>query len=99
LEKALNVIGNVSKLYKQGDVQIKRAIATSIFPKKLVFDGKEFRTDEMNSVAKYIFLANSILANKKNRHQIIKNSDAGQVTPEGFEPLTVPIKNRDVLSD
>jgi site-specific DNA recombinase len=91
LEKALNVIGNVSKLYQQGDMQIKRAIASSIFPKKLVFDGKGFRTDEMNSIVKYIFLANSKLENKKNRHQIIKNSDVGQVTPEGFEPLAVPI--------
>jgi site-specific DNA recombinase len=42
LEKALNVIGSISKLYKQGDMQIKRAIASSIFPKKLVFDGTGF---------------------------------------------------------
>jgi site-specific DNA recombinase len=53
----------------------------------------------MNSIAKYIFLAKSTLGNKKNRHQIIKNSDVGQVSAKGFEPLTVPIKNRDVLSD
>jgi site-specific DNA recombinase len=58
-------------------MQIKRAIASSIYPKKLEFDGAGFRTDEMNSIAKYIFLTNSILANKKDRHQIIKNSDVG----------------------
>jgi site-specific DNA recombinase len=39
----LNVIGNVSKLYKQDDMQIKRSIASSIYPKKLVFDGKGFK--------------------------------------------------------
>lgn len=87
----MNAIGNVSKLYKQGDMQIKRAIASSIFPKKLVFDGTGFRTDEMNSITKYIFLTNIALANKKDQHRIVENSDAGQVTPEGFEPLAVPI--------
>jgi site-specific DNA recombinase len=79
-------------------MQIKRAIASSIYPKKLVFDGTGFRTDEMNSITKYIFLTNSALANKKDRHRIVENSDAGQVSAKGFEPLTVPIKNRDALS-
>ncbi|WP_316795627.1 recombinase family protein [Pedobacter agri] len=92
LESALNAIGNVSKLYKHGDIQIKRAIASSIYPKKIEFDGSGFRTDEMNSIAKYIFLATSALEQKKNRHQIVKNSDVGQVIPLGFEPRTTTLK-------
>lgn len=72
LEKALNAIGNVPKLYKQGDMQIKRATASSIFPKKFLFDGNRFRTDEMNSIAKYIFLTNSSLGDEKTDIKSLK---------------------------
>jgi site-specific DNA recombinase len=73
LENALNAVSNISNRYKQGDIETKRIIASSIYPKKPEFDGTEFRTDEMNSIAKYIFLINSALHNKKNRHRIIEN--------------------------
>jgi hypothetical protein len=53
-------------------MQIKRAIASSIYPKKLVFDGKGFRTDEISSITKYIFIIISTLANKKADIELLK---------------------------
>lgn len=79
LDHALNAISSISKRYKQGDMETKRMIASSIYPKKVEFDGTQFRTAEMNVIARYIYLTNKKLINKKNRHQIIENSDVGCV--------------------
>lgn len=88
LDKALDNISNVSKLYKQGDLHTKRTIGCLIYPKKTEFDGTEFQTTKMNTIAKYIFQYNSYLTNKKNRQRIDENSNVGCVTSTGFKPVT-----------
>lgn len=72
LDHALNAISSISKRYKQGDMEIKRMIASSIYPKKVEFDGTEFRTAEMNIIARYIYLANNKLKDKKTDIKSLK---------------------------
>lgn len=52
LEKAIEAVSNITKLYRQGDTESKQAIASSIFPNKLEYDGTTFRTLEMDQAKK-----------------------------------------------
>lgn len=63
---------NLSNLYQQKDLHTKRTIRCLIFPQKVEFDGTAFRTAEMNAMAKYIYLANNELANKKTDIELLK---------------------------
>src|SRR5690606_35937290 len=51
LDRALKYIGSIPKLYSDGEINTKRAIIGSIFPEKLEFDGKTYRTSRMNVIA------------------------------------------------
>ncbi|WP_082632555.1 hypothetical protein [Chryseobacterium sp. IHB B 17019] len=79
---------NLSNLYQQGDLLIKRTIGCLIFPQKVEFDGKNFQTPKMNIVAQCICQYNNGLGNKKNRHRRVKSSNVGLVTSTGFKPVT-----------
>lgn len=67
LDRALQSIVNIPKLYREGGISTKRAVIGSIFPEKLEFDGKTYRTARMNVIANYIFQINNGLLQKKNR--------------------------------
>ncbi len=94
LDKAVNYVSSIAKFHKQGDTESEQAIASSIFPRKLEYDGTAFRTYEMYVIEKYILWVNMSLDDKKNRHQIVYNSDVGLVSAKGFEPLTVCLEGR-----
>jgi len=40
----VETLQNIGKHYQEGEIEIKRAIIGSIFPEKLEFDGKHYRT-------------------------------------------------------
>jgi site-specific DNA recombinase len=67
LDRALQSIVNIPKLYREGGISTKRAVIGSIFPEKLEFDGKTYRTARMNVIANYIFQINNGLLQKRNR--------------------------------
>src|SRR5690606_12279243 len=50
LNKALDIVQNVSNLYIDGNIEKKRTLIGSIFPEKLEFDGTQYRTARINSV-------------------------------------------------
>jgi site-specific DNA recombinase len=55
---------NIGSLYSEGHIETKRAIIGSIFPEKLEFDGSNYRTTRMNSIAGHILLINKGLCKK-----------------------------------
>ncbi|TZF93776.1 hypothetical protein FW781_19010 [Chryseobacterium panacisoli] len=65
IDQALNIVNNISTLYKQGDMLTKRKILCSIFSEKLEFDENHFRTPKLNSALQHILLINNKL--KKNK--------------------------------
>ena len=67
LDRALKYIENIPKMYSEGEINTRRSIIGSIFPEKLEFDGKTYRTARMNVTTNYIFQINNELALKKNR--------------------------------
>lgn len=88
LDKALQSIVNIPKLYREGEINTKRAIIGSIFPEKLKFDGKAYRTARMNVIASHIFHINNELPLKKNRTKESKFQLSCLVAPTGIEPIS-----------
>lgn len=88
LDRALQSIVNIPKLYSEGEIHTKRAVIGSIFPEKLVFDGKTYRTTRMNVIANYIFQINNGLLQKKNRTNESKFHLSCLVAETGLEPVT-----------
>ncbi|MDM1379900.1 recombinase family protein [Myroides marinus] len=88
LDRALDKVVNLGVLYAEGGIQTKREIIGSIFPEKLEFDGKIYRTTRINTLVKCIFQINNELAENKNR--IYENflDISCVVAKTGVEPVT-----------
>src|SRR5690606_23118783 len=86
LDKALQHIQNISKLYREGGIGTKRVVIGSIVPEKLEFDGKTYRTARMNVITHHIFQINNGLPLKKNRTNENIFHLSCLVAPPGLEP-------------
>lgn len=104
LEKALNSLVRLDKLYEQADVQKKREIIGSIYPEKLVFDGINYRTTRLNEAVELIYkLGEGFNENKKG--QISEKTDLSSLVGlPGFEPrqtepksVVLPLYYRPIL--
>lgn len=88
LDKAIQTLTNIDVMFDKGTVTDRRTIISSIFPEKITFDGSQYRTPRLNSVANYIYLINSNLHQIKNR----KSEDffhlSGMVAPSRIELLS-----------
>ncbi|PJR05054.1 recombinase family protein [Avrilella dinanensis] len=86
LNKALDIVQNISSLYTNGDIEKKRTLIGSIFPEKLEFDGTQYRTARINSVFARIFQINNELHKNKNRKNDHFNHFSCLVPEAGIEP-------------
>lgn len=86
LSKSLSVICNLSSLYNASNIETKRKIISSIYPEKIEFTGKQYRTDRVNAIVTYTSLINRLLyigINKDTR----KNMEYPcEVVSPGIEP-------------
>lgn len=87
IHTAIEAITNVPKLYTDSGTKEKRQIIGSIFPEKLEFDGKHYRTARMNTVAYYIFQINNELYSKRKRTNNQFDHLSCLVARRGVEPL------------
>lgn len=87
LDDALNTLSRLSTVYKEGDIETKRYIISSIYPKKLYFDGSTYRTPRVNVIARCILLINNTLLHKKNRTNESFSHLSGLVALTGLEPF------------
>ena len=88
IEKGLQSITNIGKLYKEGGIKTKREIIGSIFPEKLEFDGKIYRTARMNVIVHRIFQVDNELCGDKKRRNDYFNHFSCLVAKTGVEPVT-----------
>ncbi len=88
LDRALRYIESVPQMYSEGEINTRRAVIGSIFPEKLEFDGKTYRTARMNVIANYIFQINNELPQNKNRRNDSQNHFSCLVAPTGIEPIS-----------
>ena len=88
LDKALRYIESIPKLYSEGEIDTKRDIIGSIFPEKLEFDGKTYRTARMNIIASRIIQINNELRPKEKRTNNQFDHLSCLVAETGIEPVT-----------
>ncbi len=68
LKSSFNVLLHLSKFYSDADIEVKQKIIRSIFPEKLEYFNREYRTNRLNEVFSLIASMNKgleIRANKK----------------------------------
>ena len=79
---------DLSELYKSYDIHAKHKLLGSIFPEKLIFDGKKCRTHEMNESLRLCLMFDKGLEKKKTGQLSKYLVLSGVVVPLGFEPST-----------
>ncbi len=86
LNKALNGLTRLDKLYEEADTKRKREIIGSMYPEKLTFDGISYRTSRLNEAVELIYrLGKGFSENKKG--QISNKTDLSLLVDlYGFEP-------------
>lgn len=68
LDKALNGLTKLDRLYAEADTKRKREIIGSMYPEKLTFDGMCYRTSRLNEAVELIYkLGESFSENKKDK--------------------------------
>ena len=80
LDYAITLINSLPKYIDDAPVDVKMKLISSMFPQKLHFDGKSYRTDHFNEVLSLIYQQTNILRGRK-----IKNS-----SKKSDELLSVP---------
>lgn len=88
LKYDISLLKRVDKFFDEAILQVKQKLIGSIFPEKLIFSEKTFRTNKVNRLVQLIILNNNELEekNKGLSNIIITQSHQGWMT--GFEPAT-----------
>jgi site-specific DNA recombinase len=89
LPKALERVSKLESFYRNGTTEDKRQIISSMFPEKIVFDGKKHRTPKVNSGLLLIYQKQSELEQIKNRTNRKKNDLSRMVHPTRFELISM----------
>ena len=76
----------MDQLYENSDNEVKRQIIGSMFPKKLVFDGRSYRTTRVNEAVRLIWAMGAGFSENKNGQTDEKIDLSTLVTRPGFEP-------------
>lgn len=84
--KAIETLSRLDIHFNNLHVSKKRELLGSIFPEKIIFDGKEYRTPRVNEAAMFIYLINSDLYSIKNRKGHKSEYLSGEVESPGIEP-------------
>ena len=85
LEYSMCLINNLDRYFEDAPIEIKQRLLSSMFPEKVEFDGKTFRTTKYNAVLDLIYKeTNQLRGIKKDTPLDVSSSVAG----EGFEPTT-----------
>lgn len=66
LAYSIDLINKMDKYIRDAKVELKCKLINSIFPKKVAFDGKAYRTNSMNKVLDLIYQQTNELQGKKN---------------------------------
>ena len=85
LDYSITLIDNLERYFEDSPIEVKQRLLGLIFPEKVEFDGKSFRTKKINAVFELIDNETKQLREtKKDKPTDLSCSVAG----EGFEPTT-----------
>ena len=81
-----NLIKDLPMYYQEADVDTKHRIIGSIFPEKLVYDGKTYRTSRMNTFVELFANNNKVFQMEENKKAVKTDDFSTLVAPPGIEP-------------
>lgn len=86
IQFGLSFFRNVSEYYIKAPLNVKHKILCSIFPEKIIFDGKGYRTQKEDELINLLFSMNKGFEKKK----VSKIADLScSAPPAGLEPATL----------
>ena len=86
LKYSINLINSIDKFFKYAPADAKIRALSSIFPEKIKFDGKNFRTDSLNSVLRLIYQQTNELRGDKKENGEGFATFPNSVPRPGIEP-------------
>ena len=81
-------LSNLTYYYSESPIELKHKIIGSIYPEKLIFDGKNYRTTISNSFVDLITSKSIEMGTKEKRQAIISDNLSKVAPPLGLEPRT-----------
>jgi len=85
LNKCYKVLSKLDELYEKANHDNKKRLVSSIFPDKIIFDGKKSRTPRMNEVLRLATLIDKTSDKKKTGQSTEKSTLSRWVELERFE--------------
>ena len=89
LEYGISVLSNAAFYYANSSLETKQKIIGSIFPGKLIFDGKKYRTAQENTVLSLICSDSNTFGHEPNNKAISIDGLSKLAPPAGLEPATL----------
>ena len=89
MEYSLNIIGNIGEFFRYGAVKVKTKLLGSIFPEKIYFDGKKYRTKSFNRMLELIFQETKQLQGCETEKSSEFSEDLPSVPPRRIERLSM----------
>ena len=83
---SMSLIDNIDKFFKYAPADAKIRALSSIFSEKIEFDGKNFRTKNLNSVLGLIYQQTNELRNPKKENGESFSTFPATVPRAGVEP-------------
>lgn len=87
LEYSINIIGNLGEFFRSAKPEIKILLLGSIFPRKIEFDRKNYRTRSYNRMLDVIYQETNRLQGKKNKKSPDFSGDFSLVPGAGVENI------------
>ena len=88
LDYSMNIIGNLGNFFTNASAEVKVKLIGSIFPDKIEFDGKNYRTNSYNRILDHIFQETNELQGQKNESDSKSRSQTHLGCDVGLEPTT-----------
>lgn len=90
IEKGFGLLTNLKKFYEGAPTELKQKLISSIFPEKLIFQNKTYRTTRESEILRLLFNAGAVSEpSLKNENRKNLNS-SGRVARAGIEPAFPP---------
>ena len=89
LKFGISFLSGLGPYYNTSSAKVKKMIIGSIFPEKLIFDGRNYRTVKENEFLTLIFNNNNVLEDIRKKKTIPKNGLSSNAPSLGLEPRTL----------
>ena len=88
IENGLGLLTNLRKFYDEASIEIKQKLISSIFPEKLIYQKKTYRTTKPSEILRLLYATRAgsgAFRKKENRKKL---NSSGKVAPTGIEPAS-----------